>query len=888
MMSFSEIGRRVAMLFRRRKFDREMDEEMRLHLELREKERAASGVSAEEAHATARKNFGNALALREASHDSWGWAWLEHLTQDLRFAFRMLRKSPGFTAVAVLTLALGIGANTAIFSIVDAVFLRPLPFPNANRVYVVDRTGNRIGGSSISSAIFAAWQRQAASVFDQFALFRLTGSAKLTGRGEPQLVPSADASTEFFPALGVQPALGRNFRPEEGRPGGSHAVILSDSFWRSHFGGDPDVVGRQMTLDGQPFTIVGILPPGFVWPIWSAETPQIWLALQVPLTSEDPSNGGRLAVGLLKRGVSPAQAEAALTPSLENLRQEFPKMFSRGEQAHLEPVRSFVNESAGTALLLLLGAVSMVLLIACANVANLMLARSATRQREMAIRSAIGANRVRIIRQLLTESVVLALIGGALGIIACYAVFGSVLSLIPADTPHIGAYKIDATVLVFTFVLSVITGIIFGLAPAIGASRVDLNRSLKEATAQTGAADGRIRSVLASAELAISLILVIGAALAIQSLTRLMRTPAGFDPSNVLTFQVSLSGESYGTAEKRSDFFRQAIERFSSLPGVEEVGITDTLPSLDEGSDVLFAMESEFGAQGGAHAHDADIRVISSGYFRTLRVPLLRGRLLTPADNASSAPVVVINQAMAKAFWLGQDPVGHRIWIGKPMGPASAEPAPRQIVGIVADMRQDSLAYPPAPSMYIPYEQTRYTDSEYFVLRTKHQPLLSVPDVRAALHGLDPEIPLTQISTMREVVSSSLKGWRFHATLLGIFGALALIIAAIGVYGVISYSIAQRTHEIGIRMALGAQRGDVLRLVIGQGMRLALAGIVIGVLAAIGLTRLMASLLYGVTPTDPVTFIGVAMVLAVVALLACYVPARRAMRVDPMVALRYE
>lgn len=885
-MSLRELGRRIVMLMRRRKFDREMDEEMRLHLELREKEQIENGLSPRDAHAAARKNFGNPLALRETSHDSWGWMWLEHLAQDLRFALRMWRKSPGFTTVAVLTLALGIGANTAIFSIVNAIFLRPLPFPNESRLYIVDRTGNRLGGPSISPAIFAAWHRQAAPIFEHLALYRAIGRVKLTGAGEPELVPAGGASVEFFPALGVQPALGRNFRPEEGRPGGAYAAILSDVFWRTHFGGDKSVLGRSITLEGVPFTIVGVLPPGFDWPIWSPVNPQIWLVVQTPLTSNNPSNGGRLAIGLLKPGVSAAQVEAALTPSLNDLRHEFPKMFSEGERAHLDSPRTFVNQSAGPAPLLILVAIGLVLMIACANMANLMLARSATRHREMAVRRAIGAKRSRIVRQLLTESVALATLGGALGIATCYAVFGSVVSLVPADLPHIGSYRIDFAVLFFAFALSIFTGVVFGLAPAITASRVNLNNSLKDAGAQSSSAKGGVRNALASAELAVSLVLLIGAALAIQSLLRLTRAPAGFDPSNVLTFHVSLSGASYGTAQKRAAFFHQAIERFSSLPGVETVALTDTLPSLNEGSDLLFSLENEFGSQ--SAGHDADIRIVSPEYFQALHVPLVRGRFFTQADNSTAQPAVLINEAMAKAFWPGQDPIGHRIWIGKPMGPSIAEPAPREIVGIIADMRQDSLADLPEPSMYIPYEQTQYTDAAYFIVRTKNSPLSYVADAHSVLHKMDSDLPLTEIRTMREVVSSSVKDWRFRATLLGLFAALALAIAAIGVYGVISYSMAQRTHEMGIRMALGAQRTDVMRLVLRQGARLALAGIIAGMLAAFGLTRLMASLLYGVKPADPLTFAAVAILLLLVALLACYIPARRAMRVDPMIALRYE
>jgi len=875
------------MFFRREKFDREMDEEMRLHLELRERERSANGLPAEQAHTSARRNFGNALALREASHDSWGWAWIEHFAQDLKFAFRMLRKNPGFTTVAVLTLALGIGANTAIFSIVDAIFLRPLPFADAARIYLVDRTGNRLGGSSISEAIFVAWQREAGGIFDHLGLVQFVGSVKLTEDGEAQIISAAGASDEFFPALGVQPELGRNFSPQDGKPNAAHVAILSDSFWRSQFGANPNILGRRLTLQGLPFTIIGVLPREFVWPLMPSP-PQVWLAVQVPLISKNPSNGGQLAVGLLKPGVSPAQAEAALTPALGDLRQEFPQMFSPHEKAHLDKLHEVITRGAGPVPLLLFGAVGLVLLIACANVANLMLARSAARQREMAVRAAIGASRRRIMSQLLTESVILAVFGGAVGLFVCYTVFDAILAFVPAEIPHIGAYNIDGIVLLFSFLLSFLTGIVFGFAPAMDASKVDLNSSFKEARAQNVPSAGRIRNVLASGEVAISLILLIGAALTIQSLARLMWAPAGFDASNVLTFHVALSGERYGTAQKRSAFFKQAIERLAASPGIEVAGVTDTLPALRTGSDMLFSLENEFNAQGGLEAHDADIRVVSSDYFRVLQVPLVRGRMFEESDNASNVPVVVINQAMAKAFWDRQDPIGHRIWIGKSMGPSSAEPAPRQIVGIVSDMRQDSLADLPNPAMYVPYAQTKYTDSEYFVLRTERAPLLAVPQVQDALRPIDPETPLTQISSMQDVVYASVKDWRFHATLLGVFGGLALLISAVGVYGVISYSVTQRTHEIGVRMALGAQRHSILRLVIRQGLTLASIGIAVGVAAALGLTRLIVGLLYGVSAADPLTFVGVAMLLLVVAFAACYIPARRAMRVDPMIALRHE
>lgn len=873
--------------WQRKKREAELEEEVRSHLEMATREHGEKGEEQREAERAARREFGNVGLVKEATRDAWGWRWLENLWEDLRYGLRTLSRSPGFTAVAVLTLALGIGVNTAMFSIVNAIFLRPLPFPHADRLYVVDRTGNRIGGSSLSFPMFLSWQREA-SLFEHLALFGWHGPSTLTGAGEPEKIPTSGVTTDFFPMIGIHPALGRDFRTEEGHVGGLRVAMLSDRFWRSHFGGNTSIVGKEIVIDGEPNAIVGVLPGGFELPIPGARNSDLWLPIQVPAVSHDPSNGGLLCIGLLKPGASPEQAAAALTPPLAELRREYPQMFSPNERAHLDPFRNFLAARAGPAPLLLLGAVGLVLLIACANIANLLLARSTVRRGEIAMRTALGASRGRIVRQLLTESVLLALIGGTLGVIACYGSFSLILSLVPANISHVGAFRIDGTVLAFSALASLAAGVLFGLVPAIGASRVNPGTILKEASAQGGMGSmGIWRRALAASEIATSLVLLIGAALALESFGSLLRVHPGFDPGNLLTFHVAIPNKKYATPAARSAFFEQTLARMSAFPGADEAGIVNVLP-FGGGPDLLFSIVGQPDSAAPDSNLDADYRVISPNYFRALRIPLVGGRIFDGSDNAGSEPVVVINQSMAKMFWPNQDPIGQRIWIGKPMGPSEAEPSPRQIIGIVGDIRERSLAFLPEPTTYIPITQVPHTDEAFFVLRTRQAPQLSFADARSAVHAMDADIPLVEAKTMDEVVSGSTENWRFHAILLGAFGTLALFIAAIGVYGVISYSLAQRTHEIGIRMALGAHPRDVLRIVIGQGMKIALVGVAIGLLGALALTRLMVSLLFGVNAVDPPTYAGVTILLLLVALIATYLPARRAMRVDPMVALRYE
>jgi putative ABC transport system permease protein len=874
-------------LFRKKELDRQLSDEVKFHLEKQVEQNLAAGMSAEEARYAALRIFGGVEQVKEACRDAWGVRFIDTLLQDLRIGLRGLRKSPGFTAVAVVTLALGIGANTAIFSIVNAVFLRPLPFPQADRIYVIDRVGNQVGGSTISLPIFLAWQKRQERFFDHLALLNWRGDATLAGAGESERVPVAGASTDLFSVLGVHPEIGRDFLPDDARFWVSDVVILSDSLWRTRFGADRNVLGRSITIDGEPHTIVGVLPRDFQVPVPGMRDAELWLPIHVPLTSDNAANGALLCLGLLKRNVTPTQAEAALTPPLSDLRREFPKMFSSTERAHLAPLRSFLAHGAGRAPWLLFGAVGLVLFIACANVANLSLARSTRRRREIAIRAAMGAGRSRVVRQLLTESVLLALLGGTLGVMVCYASFNLILALVPVDLPHVGAFQMDWAVLLFALFLSVFTGVVFGFAPALTVSRADLGGALGESNPRVGSGGrGRLRSVLAASEVSISLVLLIGAALALESFGLLMRVRPGFDPKNLLTFNISVRPKDKGGIEKRLIFYDRAMARIRALPEVEKLALIDALP-LEPGRDVLFTIEGGSGLTPPEAVLDADFRAVSPEFFQTMRIPFLRGRGFSAPDNAGAQPVVIINQTMARMFWPNQDPIGRRLWIGKPMGPEWTEPSPREIVGVVGDIHGESLASAPDPTMYLPYAQRPIVEA-YFVIRTRQSPSAAVPQIRRAMHEVDPDLPLAELKTMDDVLSNSVTDWRFRTMLLALFGGLAVFIAAIGLYGVISYSVAQRTQEFGVRMALGAQRTDVLKMVVGQGLKLTLMGVGAGIVGALALTRFMSSLLYGVKPTDPVTFIAVSLFLTVVALLAGFLPARRATKVDPMVALRNE
>src|SRR3954470_4557964 len=872
--------------FMRRRLDAEFEQELAAHLELLTQEHIRRGLPPELAARQARLQLGGATQLRENNRQLEGLPMIDTLIQDLRYAVRMLRKHSGFTAIAVLTLALGIGANTAMFSILNAIFLRPLPFSDSDRIYVVRRIGNRFGGSSLSMPIFLAWQKQSEGLFEHLALVAWKGASTLTGGAEPERVPAAGASTELFSLLNVHPALGRDFRPEEGRPGGANVAILSDRLWHRRFQSDPGVLGSSIPIDGEPYTIIGILDKDFELPLAGVSEADVWLPIRIPLTSTNPSNGGLLCLGRLRPDTTSARAEETLTPPLADLRQQFPNMFMPDERAALEPLRQFITSGAGTVPLLMGAAVALVLLIACLNVANLTLAASTTRRREIAIRTAMGAGRGRIARQFLTESVLLAVIGGAVGVAACYRFFDVISALVPASTPHIAAFRIDRTVLLFGLTVSVLTGLFFGLAPAVGVAALDSNAVLKNSNPKAGSGgQGRLRRILAAHEVAISLVLLIGAALALQSLAGLTRVQPGFDPTDVLTFRVDIPPQRYPTPIARQAFFASTLARLAAVPGVEHAAVTNVLP-FQGGSDILFSIEDR-STSGGHDRGAANVRRVSPGYFTALRIPTHRGRAFTDDDRSDGPAVVVINRAMADAYWPNHNPIGQRIWIGKPMGPANSEPAAREIIGIVGDIRETSLAQLPEPTLYIPYGQGPASGGS-FILRTMRPPLSLLPDVRTTMRSIDKELPITAARSMTDVLASSTVDWRFRAILLGAFGSVALLIAAIGVYGIISYSVAQRTQEIGVRMALGAVRRDVLALILWHGMRTALIGIGIGLALAYALSRVMVNLLFGVSATDPVTFAGIACLLALVSLVACLVPARRAMKIDPMTALKYD
>ena len=822
---------------------------------------------------------------------------METFLADLRYALRTMRRNLGFTAIALAALALGIGANTAIFTVVDAVLLQPLPYPQPDRIMKVGRQFRTGVGYSNSIPKYMAWRQN--DVFDALALYDFGALGMNVGSGNPpQTVKGLHVSGDYFKVFGVSPAVGRTFSQSEDLPNGPAVAVISYAVSQSRFGGTNEVLGRPILLNSVPYTVVGILPRGFQ-PDPEAD---VWLPLQAEPNSTNQGHYLNVA-GRLKPGVTVAGAQAQMKIVGEQFRKANPKWMDAEEGVAVVPMRDATTGEVRTALLVLFGAVALVLLIACANVANLLLARAAGRQRELAIRSAVGANRGRVVRQLLTESVLLAGCGGMLGLGLGVAGVRGLLLLVPGNIPRVTDQTgtavvipaLDWRVTAFTIGVSLLTGLLFGLFPALHTSKPDLVSTLKESSGRSGTSlrHTRVRSALVVAEMALALVLLVGAALLIRSFVGLRSVDPGFDPHNVFTFKTSLAGGAYSTTASVSALTTQVVRRMETLPGVEAAASTIVLP-VEDGVDLPFTIVGKPPAQG-EYNGDEQWRSVSPHYFRVFKIPLLRGRAFTETDTGASARVVIVNDAMAKKYWPKEDALGQQILIGKGLGPQFEEP-PRQIVGIVGNVRENGLGNAGVGVMYVPQNQmteglTALANSVIplsWCIRTATDPSSLRVAIERELHGVDGQMPISRERTMTEVLAGAVARQSFNMVLLSIFAGVALVLAAIGIYGLMSYSVDQRRQEIGIRMALGADRGRMLRVVLREGMTLAVLGVVLGLLLAYGLTRLLASLLFGVKASDPFAFAAVAGILTMVAFVAAFIPARRATTVDPAIALRYE
>lgn len=810
---------------------------------------------------------------------------MREMLQDLRFGWRMLAGNPGFTAVAIIALALGIGANTAIFSVVNAVALRPLPIHQPGRVVAVHERFTQIGLPSIgvSAPDFADISRLT-NIFQNTAVLS-SRNFNLTGAGRPERVNGFLVSRDFFQLIGVKPILGRWLLPSEDKPGAGRVAVLSEGLWKGAFGADPHIIGKTITLDGENFTVVGVMPASFDLPNMM---PDLWTPLALTPAQLDPvkerDHQWLYMLARLRPGVTMVQAQTALNSVVSRLMREYPNFFPPhiGYGMNVVQLLPDLIGNTGKFLFVLLAAVGFVLLIACSNVANLMLARATARSREMAVRAALGAGRLRIVRQLLTESVLLAAIGGAIGLVL--AVWGVELlkTIGPSNVPRLNKATVDGTVLAFTAVAALVAGILFGLVPALDASKPNLHETLKEGgrSGSAGAGRQRLRNLLVIGEVALTLVLLVGCFLMIESFNHLLNVNPGFDPHNVLTLQMTLPDTQYSKPAQITGFYNTLLNRVAHLPGVESAGAVDVLPFSQFGNSGSFNIEGQPPRAGLILPH-ADVRRIMPGFFSTLRVPLKRGRVFTDGDTASSLHVAIIDDVLAREYWPKQDPIGHRVAM------ISSTPQWYTVVGIVGNVRNRGFSAPRKGVLYFPLAQWPKTHMS-LVIRTASDPGGIAGAVRQAVASIDRQQPVYGVKTMEQYVSESVTDQRLAVFLLAAFAALALILAAVGIYGVISYSVSQRTHEIGVRAALGAQQGDILKMVLRQGLWLALLGAGAGIVAALGLTQLMASVLYEVKPSDPLAFVVVAPVLIAVALLACYVPARRATKVDPTIALRHE
>ncbi len=816
---------------------------------------------------------------------------MRNLWLDLRYGARMLLKKPGFTLIAVLTLALGIGANTAIFSVVNAVLLRPLPYAEPESLVALWESNTRRpeGRNAISYPNFFDWRAQSKS-FERMASY-YTNDMAFTGIATPVNLRSAVVSPELFGTLGVKPQLGRWFVGEEEKPG-IRAAIINHGLWQRQFGGDPNIVGRAVTLNGKPFNVVGVMPAGFQFPI-EAEPVEVWVTSSIDGEKSDPKEPAQneqrgahflQAVGRLKPGVTLEQAQAEMNVIGANLEKQYPDSNTR-RGVMLIPYHNDLTHDYSEALWLILGAVGCVLLIACVNVANLLLARATARYKEIAVRAALGADRWRVIRQLLTESLSLALVGGLLGLLLAWWGTAALIRLIPEDVPRLAEISIDRWVFGFTLLISAVTGVVFGLAPALQASKVELTEAMKEGSRGSGAGGGRgrLRGALVVAEIAIALVVLIGAGLLLQTFRRLQQVDLGFDTHNILTATVELPDARYPKPEQAAAFYQILLDRLKAMPGVEAVSAIVPQPLSGDTMMISFDIEGRNIPKGERPA--SHFRSISLDYFSVMKIPLLAGRAFTERDDAHSPGVVIVNETFAKRHFPNESPIGKHV---KPGIAHEGEPVWREIVGVVKDVKhRQSLSRDYEPEYYLPHAQMPI-NSMNLIVRATNDPRSLARSLQHEVQSLDRDIPVFRIKTLEQYLGVAVAQPKFNALLLSLFAGLALLLTAIGLYGVMSYSVIQRAQEIGIRIALGARTGDVLKMVLRQGLKLTAMGLLIGLAAAYALTRYMQSLLFGVKATDPLTFAAISLLLVAVALLACWLPARRATEVDPLEALRTE
>jgi len=816
--------------------------------------------------------------------------------QDFRFGFRGLRKNPAFFLIAGLTLALGIGSTSAVFSLVNTILLKPLPYPNADRIVMPWRNGPM--GASFAGIDNFPWNprefsilQQTSSVFQNLGGFK-KGSFNFTGSGDPEQLEGVLTSAGFFPALGVPPLLGRTFTADEDQPSHELVAVLSYRLWRTRFGGDAGIIGKTIHLNGYPYTVIGVMPASFTFPNQEGIPPvldlpretQLWVPLALPAVPRGANELG--VIGELKPGVTAVQLQLDMKSFESRLEEQIPQ--EKGWSSRTIPLAQQAVTDARRPLLLLLGAVCVVLLIACSNIAGLILNRSLERRREFTLREALGASRGRLIRQLITESLALAVAGGTAGILLGEIELYLVKTFGPSSIPHLHETGLDLRVVAFAVGITLLTGLLFGIAPAIGATRVNIVDVLKAGGQRSGgsAAAPRIRNVLLIVQIALAMLLLVASGLLVRTFYHMLHSDAGFDAAQVITFELPLPSSKYNDTSRMAQLYQQILMGLQSASGVQSAGFASVVPMGGEPDGTMIRIPAH-PTQSGAEDPIANYSFVSPGYFSAIRVPLLRGRDFTNADTLDSVPVTLINNAMAKKYWPGEDPIGKQVGVQNARFPA------RVIVGIVADVKHASLREDPAPEMFVPYTQNEIKvwpsmQSMQFAVRAKGDPVSITQSVRQTVHAVDADLPLAKVATLTSLVDTSMTADRSSMLLVGSFALLALVLAAIGMYGVLSYSVMQRTSEIGVRMALGATRREVFAMVLGQASRLSLIGIVLGLIAAFATTRVMTRFLYGVQPNDPVTLLGVSVLLVAVTFLACYVPARKAMKLEPMVALRYE